>query len=64
MTRPTAGLPTLDDYIERLNAEVERRLAYLQFAEQDGSAVLISDAKLMLNNTLARLRCATEERGR
>jgi hypothetical protein len=53
-----------DDYIDRLNAEVERRLAYLQFAERAASPVVISDARLMLNNTLARLQHATEERGR
>jgi hypothetical protein len=53
-----------DDYIDRLNAEVERRLAYLQFAERSASPVVISDARSMLNNTLARLRHATEERGR
>jgi hypothetical protein len=53
-----------DDYIDRLNAEVERRLSYLHHAERSGSALLISDATLMLNNTLARLQHATDERGR
>jgi hypothetical protein len=62
MTNPTAR-PN-DDYIDRLNAEVERRLAYLQFAERAASPVLISDAWSMLNNTLARLRDVTEGRGR
>ncbi len=62
MTTPAVG--PHDDYIDRLNAEVERRQAYLQFAERAGSPVLISDAKAMLSNTLARLRHATDERGR
>jgi hypothetical protein len=62
MTNPAAR--PHDDYIDRLNAEVERRLAYLQFAECARSPALVSDAKSMLSNTPARLRHATEVRGR
>lgn len=50
-----------DDYINRLNAEVERRLSYVQHAERAGSPVLIEDARSMLSNTLARLRHATDK---
>jgi hypothetical protein len=60
MTNPAVGLPTLNEYIKRLNAEVERRLAYLQFAERTTSVVLVSDAKSMLSNTLGRLRYAID----
>jgi hypothetical protein len=62
MTTPAVG--PHDDYIDRLNAEVERRLTFLQFAERAGSPALIADARVMLSNTLARLRHATAERGR
>jgi hypothetical protein len=62
MTARTAILH--DDYIDRLHAEVEMRLSYLQYAERSGSPVLIDDARSMLNNTLARLRHATNERRR
>ena len=62
MTRPVTS--PHDDYIDRLNAEVERRLSYLEFAERAASPVLISDARTMLSNTLARLGHAVIERGR
>jgi hypothetical protein len=62
MTAPEAG--PHDDYIDRLNAEVERRLTFLQFAERSASPGLVSDARVMLSNALARLRHATEERWR
>jgi hypothetical protein len=60
MTNPAVGLPTLNEYIKRLNAEVKRRLVYLRFAERTASAVLVSDAKSMLSNTLGRLRYAID----
>jgi hypothetical protein len=53
-----------DDYIDRLNAEVEKRLSYLQHAERSGPPVLIGDVRSMLNNTLERIRHTTDERTR
>jgi hypothetical protein len=60
----TPAIGPHDDYIDRLNAEVERHLSYLEFAESSASPVLISDARVMLSNTLARLGHAIIERGR
>ena len=57
----TAATPH-DDYIDRLHAEVGRRISLLQHALRAGSPYLIDDARRMLSNTLARLRHATEER--
>lgn len=62
MTAPVARHH--NHYIDRLNAEVERRLSYVQHAERTGSPTLIDDARKMLNNTLIRLRYATDEQGR
>jgi hypothetical protein len=50
MSTPAIG--PHDDYVDRLNAEVERRLAYMQFDR--ARCIARSDASAMLNNTLER----------
>ena len=57
MTNPAVELPTLNEYIEPLNAEIKRRLPYSLFAERTASAIFISDAKVVSRREAAPACC-------